>query len=666
MRGLGTFGTSEGAVWLPSAQDLKRSRLAAAMQRWGYADVAELHAASVDQPELFWPAALDDLDVTFAAPPAAIRDDSAGLAFPRWFTGGRLNAATNCVHRHAAAAHAGKPAVVYEGDGGRLRQLTYRELGRDVDRFAAWLRAAGVGRGDRVGLYLPVSPEAVVAFMACAHVGAIAVPAFSGYGADALATRLRDAGVVLLVTADGSTRRGKPVPMKDIADAAAAAAPAVRSLVVVRNTGIDVTMTPGRDQWWHELPDQPQAPPEPMDANDPLAIIYTSGTSGKPKGIVHSHGGFLVKAALDFGYLFDVQEDDVVAWTADLGWMLGPLLMLGGLHFGATIVLIEGVPDFPDGQRLWDIARRHQVTVLGIAPTAARTLRSRADAMPAPGLDHLRAFASTGEPWDEPTWRWLFDEVGGSRHPILNYSGGTETGGGILSSYTILPQQPGTLGGPVLGMDVGIYADGAPAEPGTVGELVVLNTWPGMTHSFWRDDARYLETYWSRWPGIWVHGDLVSVQPGGHWTVHGRSDDTIKIAGRRVGPAEIEAGLMAHPAVAEAAVIGVPDPLRGQRAVGFVVRQPGPDLRLAEQDLRAEVLGHVGKALLPSGVHIVAGLPKTKNGKIMRRAIRARYLGLEPGDLSALDPQFPLEHIPGLPATGHAWLIDETDKDGKQ
>jgi acetyl-CoA synthetase len=642
MRGTGLFGAGNNPAWVPGEAERKRSRLLAAMRQWGYASVAELHKASVDDPEWFWRAVVDDLDVTFTEPFTRVLDESEGKPFPRWFTGGRLNAATLCAHRHAVGPVAAKNAVVYEGDSGQRRALTYAELDAEVRRFAASMVRLGVSRGDRVVLFVPVVPEAVVAFLACAMIGAISVPAFTGYGAEALAMRLRDSEAVLLVTADGTTRRGRQVPLKQTADEALASVPSVRHVVVVRHLGSSAGMLEGRDVYWDEL----AAGPDPAamaatEANDPLTIIYTSGTTGAPKGIVHSHAGFAVKAAVDFGYGFDVRADDVIAWIADMGWMLGPLLIMGGLQLGATVVLTEGVPDYPTPGRLWEIAERHGVTLQGIAPTAARAAMARNGA-PSGGLGSVRAFASTGEAWDEPTWRWLFEQVGGARRPIINYSGGTEVGGGILNGYPFLPMDAACFNGPLPGMDVAVLdQDGRPVV-GQVGELTVLNTWPGMTHAFWGDRERYLKTYWSRWDGVWLHGDLASVDSAGNWRVHGRSDDTIKVSGRRVGPAEIEAALLKDHRIAEAAVIGVPDELRGQRAEAFVVLR---DDRVDRDDLAAVAARNVGRSFAPA-LHVVATLPKTKNGKIMRRAIRSRYLDEPPGDLSSLDPATPLEDIP--------------------
>ncbi|MBN9742726.1 acyl-CoA synthetase [Amycolatopsis sp. A1MSW2902] len=637
-----------GFAWVPPEEVRDRSRYLAAVRKWGLpgdADgVSEANRRAIADPEWFWRAVVEDLDVAFAEPFERVLDESEGKPFPRWFAGGRVNVAELCAHRHARGELAGKTAVVYEGDSGQRRTLTFGELDEQVRRFAANLAALGVARGDRVVLYMPVVPEAVVAFLAIAMLGAIAVPTFSGYAADALATRLQDSEAVALVTADGTTRRGKEVPLKATADAALADAPSVRTVVVVRHLGIDVPMTAGRDTYLDELAASP-APVETAqtEANDPLTVVYTSGTTGRPKGIVHSHGGFAVKTAVDFAYGFDVHADDVVCWITDLGWLVGPMLMTGPLQLGATIVMIEGLPTHPTPDRMWDVVERNGVTVQGIAPTAARALRA-AHEKPRHELSTLRSFVSTGEAWDEPTWWWLFDEVGKRRVPIVNYSGGTEVGGGLLIGYPFLPAEAAAFTGPLPGVDATVLDDEGRPVAGAIGELAVRNTFPGMTHAFWHDRERYLETYWARFPDVWVHGDLSSVDERGQWRIHGRSDDTLKLAGRRVGPAEIEAALLRDKRIAEVAVIGAPDELRGQRAVAFaVLRTAGPE----PEDLREVALENAGKSFAPE-VYVVPTLPKTKNGKIMRRAIRARFVGAPVGDLSSLDPATPLEDIPVL------------------
>lgn len=633
-------------AWNPDEAIRERSRLLRAMRSWGFGDdiaaFNELNHRAITDPNWFWRAVVTDLEVDFSAPFDVVLDESEGKPFPRWFAGGRINVSDLCAHRHARGPLASKNAVIYEGDSGQRRTLTFAELDEQVRRFAANLAGLGVRRGDRVVLFMPIVPEATVAFLAIAMLGAVAVPTFSGYAPAALATRLQDSEAVVLITADGTTRRGEQVDMKTIADVAVAQSPSVRSVVVVRHLESDVPLQAGRDIYFDELPADP-APvlTEAMEPNDPLCIVYTSGTTGRPKGIVHSHGGFAVKTAVDFAYGFDVHADDVVCWITDLGWLVGPMLMTGPLQLGATVVMIEGLPTYPTPTRLWDIANRNHVTVQGIAPTAARAMRAAGDAT-AVDVPSLRSFVSTGEAWDEPTWWWLFDDVGGRQRPIINYSGGTEVGGGILIGYPFFSAAAAAFNGPLPGIDATVLNEQGASAVAEIGELAVLNTFPGMTHAFWDDRERYLATYWQTFDGVWVHGDLASVDESAMWRIHGRSDDTLKLSGRRVGPAEIEAALLRDTRIAEVAVIGVPDERRGQRAVAFaVLRDGGVD----SDDLQEVATANAGKSFSPR-LHLVRTLPKTKNGKVMRRTIRSRYLGQSQGDLSSLDPATPIDDIP--------------------
>jgi acetyl-CoA synthetase len=512
------------------------------------------------------------------------------------------------------------------------------------------LRALGVGKGDRVGIYMPMIPEVVAATLACGKLGAIYTPIFSGYGAEAIAARLRDSGAKLLVTADGFYRRGKVVPMKETADAALRDAPTVEHALVVRRVGGEAPWDASRDVAWDDLVQAQSSECETVvtDAEDPYMLIYTSGTTGRPKGAVHAHCGFPIKSAQDMAHCFDVQPDDTLFWLTDMGWMMGPWAVSGALIIGATLAIYEGAVDFPAPDRLWDFAERHKVTVMGIAPTVVRSLMTLGDEhVRKHDLSALRILGSSGEPWNSGPWHWFFDVVGGGHCPIINYSGGTEVSGGIVGCTTITPIKPCSFSGPIPGMVADVVDDSGASVRGQVGELVIRGPWPGMTRGFWGDPQRYEETYWARFPGIWTHGDWAVIDRDGFWYILGRSDDTIKVAGKRLGPAEVESAAVAHPAVSEAAAIGAPHPVKGETVVVFVVLRPGvePSEELRE-GVRASVTQALGPALKPEAVYFVSQLPKTRNGKVLRRLIRARHMGkTDLGDLSSLESPDALEAI---------------------
>lgn len=636
-------------VWRPRAEHLERSRIARFMRAHGIPDLSTLQRRSVTEPEWYWDAVVKDLGIRWSKPYSRVLDVSRGIQWPRWFEGGLLNFADNCVDRHVDAGRGAKAAIIWEGDDGQSRTLTYAHLAREVGKLANALRRLGVGEGDRVGVFLPMSPEAAIATLAIVRLGAIYTPCFSGYGAGAVASRLQDCEAKALITADGFHRRGQVVRSKETADEAVAACPSVAHLIVYRRLGREVPWTPGRDRWWHELTDKEseRCPAVPVPADHPCLIIYTSGTTGRPKGAVLTQSGFLLKTAHDFSYLMDVGEGDRLFWLTDLGWLMGPMLLTGALSAGGTAVLFEGVPDYPKPDRLWGIVERHRVTVMGLSPTAVRALMPHGpEHVHAHDLSTLRIIGSTGEPWNPEPYRWLFENAGKARVPIINYTGGTEISGGILGCFPIAPIKPCSFAGPIPGMAADCYdEDGRPVR-GQVGELVITAPWPGMTQGFWKDPARYEETYWSRWPDVWVHGDWAFIDEDGFWYIQGRSDDTLKIAGKRLGPAEVESVLVSHEAVAESAAIGVPHEVKGEAIVCFVVLRPG---RAPSEGLRAElaalVADRMGKALKPERVLFVREVPKTRSAKIMRRVVRATYLGREAGDLSSLENPTAVEAV---------------------
>jgi acetyl-CoA synthetase len=633
-------------VWSPTSDVLERANVVRLMRRHGIDDYWELVRRSQEEPEWFWPAAIEDMGLEFATPWKRVVDLSGGPEWATWFVGGTLNLAWNCVHRWARGERADATAAVFSGEDGSRRALTFAEMSHEVTRLAEGLASLGVRKGDAVALFLPMSPEVAVASHACAHLGAIQVPIFSGFAAPAVAARLRDSEAKVLVTADGSLRRGRELAMKEIADEAAADAPALEHVVVWRRLGRDdVPMTSARDVFWDDLVSESPGdlPPLEVDSETRYLLTYTSGTTGRPKGVVHVQGGFLVSIAREVAYQADARPEDVIHFATDMGWIMGPWTVVGGGAVGSTLVFAEGAPDWPP-DRLWKLVEEERVSVLGCSPTLIRALMQHGD--PEADLSSLRTIVTTGEPWNPAPYRWLFERVGGSRCPIINCSGGTEVGACFLSPTPAIPIKQCSLGGPALGMAMDVVDGEGRSVRGEVGELVCRKPFPGMTRGFWRDPERYLETYWRRLPGVWVHGDWASVDEDGSWFLHGRSDDTLNIAGKRIGPAELESAAVGHASVAEAAAVGVPHEVKGEVAWLFCVLAPGED---GSDELAREVGGLVaadlGKAFRPDRVVFVPALPKTRSAKIVRRAVRARALGQDPGDLSSVENPEALEEI---------------------
>jgi acetyl-CoA synthetase len=629
-------------IWEPSPEAIAKSRLKRFMDQHGIGTFVELLKRADEDIEWFWDAAIKDIDIAFYRHYDKVVDLSEGKAWAKWWIGGRMNIVQSCLDRHRDRESTDKVAIIWEGEPGDVRKLTYGELDQQVCKLAGALRRLGVRPGDRVGIFMPMCPEVAVSVLATAKVGAVIIPLFSGYGAEAIASRLRDGEAKVLICADGFYRRGQVVPMKEMADKALVSCPTVTRVIMHRRVVREVPWTHGRDNVWEVLlEDEPEhAPTHELDPEDPLMIIYTSGTTGKPKGTLHVHGGFPVKTAQDMAHGFDIGEDDTVFWYTDIGWMMGPWLIFGSLILGATMVLYEGTPDYPAADRLWRMVADHQVTVLGVSPTLVRGLMTHGDEVPAHhDLTSLRILGGTGEPWNPDPFHWFFKSIGGGRIPVINYTGGTEISGGILCGNVITRLRPCSFAGPVPGIAADVVDPEGNSVRGEVGELVIRNPWPGMTRGFWGDRQRYIDTYWSRFEGVWVHGDWAYVDPeDGLWYVLGRSDDTIKVAGKRLGPAEVESVLVGHPSVAEAAAIGVPDELKGEALVCFVILRPNrqaSDVLAAElQDLVATALG---KPLRPKAVHFVVDLPRTRNAKILRRVVKSVYIGTDPGDLSSLE-----------------------------
>jgi acetyl-CoA synthetase len=615
----------DGVVWTPSEDVLDRANVVRLMRRHGFSTYRELVARSIDDPEWFWPAAVEDTGIELYEPWSEVVDLSRGPEWATWFRGAKLNIAWNCVHRWRSD----RAAAVFRGEDGARRELTFAQLSDAVTRLAERLVQLGVEPGDRVAIYLPMSPEAAIASHACAHIGAVQVPVFSGFAAPAVAQRLVASEAKAAITARSSLRRGKTVPMLAILEEAWRESPALEH-VIVAPWDDEVAGCPGTLE------------PLAVEAEHPYLLTYTSGTTGKPKGVLHVQGGFLVSIAREACYQADAGPDDVVHFSTDMGWIMGPWTVVGCGAMGASLVFAEGAPDWP-ADRLWRLVEEERVTILGCSPTLVRALIPHGE--PEADLSSLRVFVTTGEPWNAEPYRWLFEQVGGSRVPIVNITGGTEVGAVFLGSSIAEPIKACSVGGPALGMAMDVVDPDGRSLVGTgdVGELVCRKPFPGMTRGFWDDPERYLDTYWRRFPGIWTHGDWASVDGDGYWFLHGRSDDTLNIAGKRIGPAEIESAAVSHPAVIEAAAVGVPHEVKGEVAWVFCVLAPGKSA--TAEEVAGLVAADLGKAFAPDRVVFVPALPKTRSAKIVRRAVRATALGTDPGDLSSVENPEALEAI---------------------
>lgn len=633
-------------AWVPTQEAIERANVTRLMRRHGIADIDEMRRRSVADIDWYWNAVVEDLELPFSRPYSAVRDSSAGVERTTWFPDGGFNVASACVGRwREDPSSASLPAVVHEAESGESASLSYSQLAAEVDRVAAGLREIGIGRGDAVAIFMPMVPEAVVSLYAVAAIGAVALPLFSGFAAGAIAARLRDASAKAVITADGTWRRGKQAPMKAVCDEAVRDCPTVEHVIVHRRLGLQTPWSRPRDLDYAELGagGAGKVPWEDTDAESRLMLGYTSGTSGKPKGAVHTHAGFVVKVASEVAYEFDLRRGEAFTWITDMGWVMGPLSTFGVHALGGTLVLYEGAPDQPAADRVWRLVERHAIGVLGVSPTLIRALKA-AGLPPDESIDlsSLRIFGSSGEPWDEDAYMWLAETVGRRRRPIINFSGGTEVGGAFLSPFPVEPLRPCSLGGPSLGMDVDVLDPEGRSVRGQVGELVCRQPWPAMTRGVWGDPQRYIDSYWSTYPGIWRHGDWARADPDGQWFVLGRSDEALNVAGKRVGPAEVESELLSHPAVAEAATVGVPDATKGEAIWCFwtPADAAGPDV---SDDLAQLVAERLGRPFKPGRVIRVGDLPRTRSAKILRRAVRAVAVGEDPGDMSGAENPEALE-----------------------
>ncbi|GMU57938.1 MAG: acetyl-coenzyme A synthetase [Candidatus Xenobia bacterium] len=628
-----TLPSEEAVIYPPPAHVLERARVKS---------YEEPYKKSIQDPEAYWEAEARELE--WFKPWERVLDWQA--PFARWFVGAECNITHNCLDRHVKTWRKNKLGLIWESESGETRTYSYFSMHREVCRFANVLKSLGVHKGDRVTIYMPRIPEQVFAILACARIGAIHSVVFGGFSVEALFDRIQDAESRVLITADGGFMNGKVVPLKSMVDQVAGRSPCLESVLVVRRTGEPVAMEAGRDYWYHDLADLPisqrPCPPEPLDSEHPLFILYTSGTTGRPKGILHVHGGYMVHVHTTLKNVFDLDDEDRYWCTADAGWVTGhSYIVYGPLLMGATMFMYEGAPTYPYPDRWWRLVARYGITVLYSTPTAIRGLMRFGEAWPdRHDLSSLRLLGSVGEPINPEAWRWYHRVIGKERCPIMDTWWQTETGGFMISPMPCVPLKPGTATRPLFGIEVDVVDDhGQPVEPGQDGLLVIKKPWPGMLRTLYKNPELYKEVYWSRFEGRYYSaGDSARKDKDGYIWVVGRVDDVIKVSGYRLGTAEVESALVSHPAVAEAACIGKPHPVKGNSIKAFVVFVAGftPDDNTAE-DLREHVGKELGKIARPDEIDFVSGLPKTRSGKIMRRLLKAQELGLPIGDTSTLE-----------------------------
>lgn len=638
-------------IWYPTKETMEASPLYQWMKELGFNSYDELHEASIRDISWFWGEAEKRTGIEWFERYHQVVDFSKGKAWPSWFVGGKLNLAYNCLERWLKDPEIAKrTALIYEREDYHVEKYTFTELNRWVNEVANGLKKHGISKGDRVAIHMPMIPEVSVAVLAIIKIGAIFVPSFSGFGASPIAKRIESAQAKMVITVDGFVRSGKVIPVKEEVDEALSMVDCVEKAVVVRRLNRDIPWVEGRDLDWRELETgNHDFTAEPMDSMDPFMIVFTSGTTGSPKGTVHTHAPFTVKNAFGNGQKVPGAAG-VSFWVTDMGWIMGPSHVFGSLLSANTMVLYEGSPTYPNVDRLWQLVDNHQISSLGISPTLIRTLMQYGlEPVRKHDISSLSVIVSTGEPWNNEPWVWLFEEVGNKQIPIINLSGGTEIGGVILTNIGLKPIKPGNFNAKGLGMDVAVYDSSGKPVINEIGELVLRQPWLGMTYGFWQDPKRYEETYWNVWEDTWVHGDAAIQDENGYWVITGRSDNTLNVAGKRMGPAEMESIITEHQAVLESAVIGVPDPIKGEVPVCFVVLKQGYEAASELMDeLMDLVTKRLGRALRPKAIHVVTDLPKTRNEKTMHRVIRSAYLKQELGDLSSLENPEVLEEFKNI------------------
>lgn len=590
----------------------------------GLTSVKEIYDRADADQEWFWPAVIQDCDIRFHKAFSKVRDSSAGIPWTRWFTDGEINIAYNCVEKYSGSDD---PAVKYETESGKSGSVTFRELDEITGKMAGFLASLGVERGDRVGIYMPPSLEGVVALYSILRIGAVAVPVFSGYGYEAVQTRIADSGAKVLFSFSSYSRRGKVTDVTTV----------TRKMHNVVHIVKDATSDHGYD-FWKSLETGKYQKSVHTGSEDPAIILYTSGTTGKPKGTVHVHGGSFINIVKEVKYYMDMNSKDTLFWISDLGWMMGPWSIIGSNALGGSIFVYEGSVDYPDEFRLWDMIRRNGITLLGLSPTLVRTYRSRNISRP---LDGIRVFGSTGEPWDEESWMWLFSQLGSGKVPIANISGGTDIIGCFLASTPAINLMPRCLYRG-LGMHTSVVDEKGQEVTGKVGYLVARDHCPSMTRGIWNQPDKYIETYWSMFRDTWVQGDWAQKDENGYYFLFGRSDDVIKIAGKRVGPNEVENLTLEAQGVVEAAVVGIPDAVKGETVAVFYTGENSDRTREA---ISRSISDGLGKSFRPGLIIWLPQLPKTRNGKIMRRVVKRAFLNQDPGDLSNIEDTAIIDYI---------------------
>lgn len=586
--------------------------------------VEELYERADSDPEWFWPAVIEDCGIVFNSPYSTLVDSAKGVPWSTWFNGGKINVTYNCVEKFKELD---EPAVKYERENGKSGTITFRELDNKTGKLAGSLLKLGVRKGDRIGIYMPPSPESVIALYSIMRIGAVAVPIFSGYGLDAVRTRVEDAGITYIFSISSYERKGKIIDVRKVLSGLSGT-----RIIVAGDERTNLLN-------FHELvKDGDYTPSVDTNSEDPAIMLYTSGTTGKPKGTVHVHGGSFINIAKEVRYYMDMTREDTLFWISDLGWMMGPWSILGANAIGGSIFVYDGAVDYPKVDRLWDLIKDHSITLLGLSPTLVRTLRSKGIGKE---FDGLRVFGSTGEPWDEESWMWLFQKLGGGKVPIANISGGTDIIGCFLASTPAIPLMPRCLY-KGLGMNVSVLDENGNEVYDKVGYLVAKKHCPSMTRGIWKQPEKYVDAYWSKFPGNWAQGDWATMDKKGYYFLYGRSDDVLKVAGKRLGPNEVENIVMNVAGVTESAVSGIPDEIKGEAVAVFYT---GTNDDRTRDSIKKAVSDGLGKSFSPKYVLWLPQLPKTRNGKIMRRVVRKAFLNEDPGDLSNMEDTGVIDYI---------------------